>query len=207
MSFQIPKPHFEPHPAGRHQGRITEVRDKGIVQTQYGDKHKVMVIIESMTEEMDDGRPFLITKTMSLSSGRNSTLRAFREAVLDRPLTTEELQNFNAQRELVGQEISFRVDHSEPDAEGNVFANIRDGSIEPTGAANSKPHLTPTNGQRAPARAATPSRQPVAAGRAQNGQEPDFSDVPPPQDSDLPFSLAFLIPFLGAASVASSLLS
>lgn len=182
MSFQIPKSNFDPHPTGRHQGKILEVRDKGMVATQWGEKHKVAVVIESQTAMMDDGRPFLIFKSMTLSSDKKSALRAFREAVLDRPLTADEMTDFSPNRELIGRAISYRVDHSEPGPDGSVFANIRDGSVEPVGSTQQNRTAVAASSLPANGRSATGARGGVAV-----AEPPAMGEVPPPGDEELPF--------------------
>lgn len=171
--LHIDKPNYAPHPAGRHQGRIIEVRDLGIVESAFGAKHKVCIIVESSTAQREDGSPAQVQKRMTLSSHPKAPLRLFREAVLDRPLTEEEQEDFDGDRELVDLQISYRIDHTEPDADGRIFGNIRDGSIEPVA-------------QGAGRAVAAPARAPDGSRR--KAGPPDYGDVPTPDDkSELPF--------------------
>ena len=130
MAYTIPKTDFEPHPAGRHLGRIIQHEDKGLQDTPWGTKHKVAIYVESETAFMEDGQPFLLVQWFTLSSNERSSLRKFREAVLDRPLNDEEIACFDADAELLWKRIRFRVDHVTNDA-GKVRAVIREGSVEP----------------------------------------------------------------------------
>lgn len=130
MPYTIPKTDFEPHPAGRHLGRIIQHEDKGLQDTPWGQKHKIAIYVESETAFMEDGQPFLLVQWFTLSSNERSSLRKFREAVLDRPLNDEEIACFDADAELLWRRIRFRVDHVTNDA-GKVRAVIREGSVEP----------------------------------------------------------------------------
>jgi hypothetical protein len=130
MAYTIPKTDFEPHPAGRHLGRIIQHEDKGLQDTPWGQKHKIAIYVESETAFMDDGQPFLLVQWFTLSSNERAALRKFREAVLDRPLDDEEIACFDADAELLWRRIRFRVDHVTNDA-GKVRAMIREGSVEP----------------------------------------------------------------------------
>ena len=46
-TFKIPKSNFSPHPSGTFEGQIVAVEDKGQVETQFGLKPKVAIVIES----------------------------------------------------------------------------------------------------------------------------------------------------------------
>ena len=186
MAYAIPKTDFAPHPEGRHTGIITHHEDKGMQQTPWGEKHKIAIYIESETATMDDGRAFLIVQWFTLSSDIRAGLRKFREAVLDRKLTDQEAEVFDADAELINVRIRYRVDHTERD-DGSTRANIREGSVEPY---VEEPKTQPASRTAPPQRQATPARptgngnrtaqrQPVAAG-IQN-------DVPDQTDSDIPF--------------------
>ena len=178
--LHIDKPNYAPHPAGRHQGRIIEVRDLGTVESPFGAKHKVCVVIESSTAYREDGSgPAQVQKRMTLSSHPKAPLRLFREAVLDRPLTAQEQEDFDGDSELVDLEISYRIDHTEPDADGRTFGNIRDGSVEP---------VSNKGGAPAPMAPMAPTPQRPAQGRSATA--PDYGNVPLPGDQDLPFNSA-----------------
>ena len=122
-SYEIPKSEFVPHPDGQHQGTITDVEDKGNLQTKYGDGPKVAVKIESSTAKMDDGRGFIISRLFSLSSHPKSSLRQFREEVLGRKLSDTEARKFVPEQELFGRRVRYRVEHK-GGPEGVTYANL-----------------------------------------------------------------------------------
>ena len=183
--LHIDKPNYAPHPPGRHQGRIIEVRDLGVVESAFGAKHKVCIIVESSTARHEDGSPAQVQKRMTLSSHPKAPLRLFREAVLDRSLTEEEQEDFDGDRELIDRQISYRIDHTEPDAEGRVFGNIRDGSIEPVASGTSTANAAPARPAQGAARQYT--TMPDGSQRKSGGSG-DYRDrAPLPDDSELPF--------------------
>ena len=186
--LRIDKPNYAPHPAGRHQGRIIEVRDLRIVESPFGAKHKVCIIIESSTAQREDGSPAQVQKRMTLSSHPKAPLRLFREAVLDRPLTEIEQEDFDGDRELVDLQISYRIDHTEPDADGRVFGNIRDGSIEPVSNKGDAPApMAPAQQRSAPARSTT---APDGSQRKTGGAGDYRDQAPLPDEDELPFNSA-----------------
>lgn len=130
MTFSIPKKNFPLHPTGRHTGTIANVQDEGMQESPWGEKHKISVRIDGDSTFADNGEPFSILSWFTLSSSTKSNLRKFREAVLDRGLTTDEETDFDAEMELVGKRISYRVDH-QGKQDGGTRAVIRDGSVEP----------------------------------------------------------------------------
>ena len=187
--LHIDKPSYVPHPPGRHQGRVIEVRDLGIVASSFGDKHKVCVIVESSTALREDGSPAQVQKRMTLSSHPKAPLRLFREAVLDRPLTEEEQEDFDGDRELVDLQISYRIDHTEPDADGRVFGRIRDGSVEPaTNRGNAPAPMAPAQQRPAPTRSATATD---GSQRRAGGAAGDYRDQAPLPNEDADESLPF----------------
>jgi hypothetical protein len=183
MAYTIPKTDFQPHPAGRHVGRIIQHEDKGLQDTPWGTKHKVAIYVESETAFMEDGAPFLLVQWFTLSSNERASLRKFREAVLDRPLNDDEIACFDADAELLWRRIRFRVDHTTNDA-GKVRAVIHEGSVEPLQDSDDEVALADDAGEEEQAtpprtgRAPAPAQRPVQAA----GDVPR-TPTPPPQAS------------------------
>lgn len=122
MSIAIPQPQYIPHPQGQHRGRIKAVEDKGLVDSKFGKKHKVAVVIESETAHLEDGKPFTVGKWFTLSSHPKSGLREFRETLLGRKLTQTEAENLDP-ASLEGRRVGYLVTHNEG-RDGDPFANI-----------------------------------------------------------------------------------
>ena len=120
--FDLPKTKFELHPAGTFEGRIIAVEDKGEMETQYGPKHKLAILIESTTEFKQDGQPFTAAQWLTVSSSTKSNLYKTRRSLLGRELTPDECHRFD-EEELVGKIVGYQIVHNEG-AEGSVFANV-----------------------------------------------------------------------------------
>lgn len=123
MKFDIPKTEFDPHPAGQHTGRIVEVQDRGLQDTSYGQKYKLVIVVESDTAYQGDGAPFALWVWVTLSAGRKATLTRLREKLLGRPLTEDERLHFDADGEMVSRRINYFVEHNYGDA-GQTYANL-----------------------------------------------------------------------------------
>ena len=121
-TLKIPKTEYVPHPEGQHEGLTMGLEDKGEVDTSYGKKRKVALKIQSETANTDDGSPSTIERWFTLSSHPKSDLRKFRETMLGRSLTNEELDSLVSE-EIVGRRVGYTVAHNEG-KEGGTFANI-----------------------------------------------------------------------------------
>jgi len=124
--FQIPKKEFEQYPPGLSEGIIYEIEDIGIHPTPFGDRHKIIMKIESLRHTIRQGDqagdPMTIWTRYNLSGHKNSQLRPHREAILGRPLTEEEAHNFDSD-ELVGVRVFYVVIHQQGN-DGKMYARI-----------------------------------------------------------------------------------
>ncbi len=118
----IPPNDFILHPEGRYSGRIFELEDRGMIETQYGTKHKMVVKIECDSAVMDDGTKYMIGKWYTVSSHPKAGLTQLREMLLGRKLSEEEARGLESD-ELRGRRIGYLVKHTEG-REGGTFANI-----------------------------------------------------------------------------------
>lgn len=119
---------FTPHPAGQHQGFIAEIDDKGMVDTQYGEKHKLSIKIESTTAMMEGGdgtKGYGIWQWATVSGHERSALTTFRKQVLGRDLTPEERQKFDAD-DYIGKRVGYVVVHVPASKDpSKIYANIQ----------------------------------------------------------------------------------
>jgi hypothetical protein len=103
------------HSTGQHTGTIKTVEDRGILDTPYGRKHKISILVES-----DDGAQ--LNQWLTLSNHPKSNLTEFREMVLGRSLSDQERMTFDPNNELVGKYVGYEVSHRQ--SGDKLYANI-----------------------------------------------------------------------------------
>lgn len=114
----IPKREWDHHPPGQHEGFFYDVEEIREFDTQFGMKEKIPFKIESTTAFREDEQPYIISMWATNSSAPNANLRKWRERVLDRELTKEELETFDTHAEFVPIRIGYIVAHK-PKADGS----------------------------------------------------------------------------------------
>ena len=67
---------FTQPPEGVHSALCVDVIDLGVVPTDFGPKHKVRLVFE-LEACMEDGRPFIVSKSFNASMHAKSSLNAF----------------------------------------------------------------------------------------------------------------------------------
>lgn len=112
---------FTPAPAGTHQAVCVDVIDKGMQETQYGLKRKV-VLRWQIDELMDNGKRFLVQKQYTASLNEKAVLRHDLAAWRGRDFTESELAQFDLDS-VIGANCILSVAHR-PDAKGNIWANV-----------------------------------------------------------------------------------
>lgn len=138
---------FTPVPAGNHVGRCYRVIDLGTQTTEWQGKkrkaRKVMIAFELFGEDdegiplqMEDGRPFSISKRYTLSLSEKAILRADLESWRGRSFTDDELAGFDL-KHLLGVYALVNVKHDTKD--GKTYANIASLSPLPKAMKANKP--------------------------------------------------------------------
>ena len=118
---------FNPVPEGIYTARAYRIVDLGtqlIKSVLFGEseKHQVMISWELIGKDdarMDDGRPYSMHKTYTVSLHEKSKLRADLEAWRGKKFTTEELAGFDLGK-ILGQYCTIQVVHSEDGKYANV---------------------------------------------------------------------------------------
>ena len=126
--MKIPlKADFEPCP--EHQGRAVcvDVTDLQPMRTQYGEQEKFFIVFEIDLERPDapeghGSRWCVWSPPFTPSFGEKANLRKFLAQWYGRPLTLEELENFDTE-DLIGRPAQITVGHEEDEA-GKVRARI-----------------------------------------------------------------------------------
>lgn len=128
---------FTPAPEGSYPAVCCDVIDKGIVEDQYGKRHRLQVRWQLNEDAglMENGKPWLVVKTYTLSLNEKATLRHDLESWRGKKFTAEELRGFDVER-LLGVPCFLLVVHNMVD-NGKVFANIN--AIMPLPKGTEKP--------------------------------------------------------------------
>ena len=129
MAYTLPQTTFDPHPEGIFEGIILEVRDGGKMDTQWGSKHRLAVVIENQELKRDDGQSWLHFDWCNLATGKNARLTELRQKLLKRTLTREELEVFDENIEMVGKRVRYTIVHNFENE--RTFANLATWSLIP----------------------------------------------------------------------------
>lgn len=117
---------FSPAPAGTHQGVCCDVVDLGVQELnfngQISHKHQIRIMWQ-INEQMEDGRPFIVSKKYNLSLHEKATLRKDLKAWRGRDFTEKELQGFDVET-LIGANCMLAVSHSVSPSNGRTYANV-----------------------------------------------------------------------------------
>lgn len=117
---------FTPAPAGAHTAICIAFLDMGTQPSFYEDAkpaHKVRITWELLDEQMDDGRPFTISKTYTWSMNDRATLRAHLESWRGKPFTKTDFgPNGFDTKNLLGKGCTLTVQHKE--VNGNLRAVV-----------------------------------------------------------------------------------
>lgn len=112
---------FTPAPEGAHQAVCVDVIDRGIEETPWGQKRKVLVRWQ-INEPMESGKPFLVQKKYTASLHEKANLRHDLEAWRGRAFTETELAQFDMDT-LIGANCLVNVIHRQG-SKGGTFANV-----------------------------------------------------------------------------------
>jgi hypothetical protein len=106
---------FAPAPSGPQHAVCSAVFDMGEEYSELYKKlsHKICVFWE-LSEKLQDGRPFMLSKQYTLSLGDKANLRKDIECWRGKPFTSEELAGFDVER-LIGANVMLNVIHSTKD--------------------------------------------------------------------------------------------
>lgn len=126
----LPEPNesnFTPPPAGTHLAVCTRIIDLGTQKTTYQGEtkvqHKLMLTWELPDEQMEDGRPFTISKRYTWSMSDKATLRKHLEAWRGQAFKPSDFGpgGFDL-KNVLGKGCVLSITQDEKD--GKVYANI-----------------------------------------------------------------------------------
>lgn len=113
---------FTPAPIGAHQAVCVDVIDKGLMDTPWGQKRKIDIRWQ-ISEDMENGKPFLVTKRYTASLNEKANLRKDLESWRGKAFTEAELEEFDVDV-LIGVNCLVNVIHN-TDPKGRVWANVQ----------------------------------------------------------------------------------
>lgn len=115
---------FIPAPEGTHSAVCVDVVDLGLLEVKWKNEtkiqHKVKVVWQ-IEEEMQDGKPFLVSKRYTLSLHEKAGLRKDLESWRGRAFSEEELKGFDVEN-LLNVPCLLNVVHN--GATGTIYANV-----------------------------------------------------------------------------------
>lgn len=119
-----PGGNFTPAPEGTWPAVCCDVVDLGIVETQWGNKHKVRIVwqLDPDAGLTNDSKPLVASARFNLSLHEHSTLRPFLESWRGRKFTAAELQGFDLEK-LIGANCQLLILHE--DNNGKTYANVK----------------------------------------------------------------------------------
>lgn len=112
---------FEPAPDGVHDAVTVDVVDNGMVDGQFGPKHK-LTIVWQIEECMESGKPFLVSKRYNASIHPKSTLRKDIKSWRGKDLTDQEAQEFDLES-VIGSQAQLVIQHN-TSSDGTTYANV-----------------------------------------------------------------------------------
>jgi len=114
-----PESKYTPCPEGLHPAVCCDVIDLGLIEGQYGQKHKVKIRFDVRPE---DGESYQMTKWYTLSLSEKANLRKDLETWRGRKFTAVELGGFDLEK-LLGVNAQVQVVHA-PGDDGKVYARV-----------------------------------------------------------------------------------
>lgn len=119
---------FELCPKGWTQAVCVDVVELGLIPSQWGEKYKVQLRFQTAKRD-SEGRRFLLFSRQTQSMNPRANLYKLVSGWLGRDIPPDEREFFDLEEHLLGKNCMIHVVHSEPDAQGVVWANIQ--SITP----------------------------------------------------------------------------
>ena len=117
-----PESTFTPCPEGLHHAVCVDVIDLGVLQTTWGDKHKVRIVWQ-IEEQDETGRRYQPRKQYTISLHEKASLRKDLEAWRGRKFTEAELAGFDLEK-LVGVNCQLQVIHDITE-DAKIYANVQ----------------------------------------------------------------------------------
>jgi len=125
---------WTPAPEGLHKAVCVDVVDLGIVDGQFGPRHKVRIVWQLEDVSPDDGKRFLVSQMFTLSLNEKANLRKTLETWRSKKLSQDDLKGFDLEK-LIKANCQLQIIHNITD-EGRTFANCQ--AVIPLGKGEAK---------------------------------------------------------------------
>jgi len=97
-------------PAGLHNGVITGLYSIGSQWDQFKCDFRPQVILQIQLDKVDNqGKPILVTKTLTGSMDPRSTMRSWIESLLSRSLSEQEANQLEVDKVFVGAQVQVQI--------------------------------------------------------------------------------------------------
>lgn len=113
---------FEPCPAGLHVAVCCDIVDKGMMPTQWGEKHKVQIRWQADVVSKKTGKRFMVSKLYTVSLHEKSALRGDLEGWRGRGFKPAEIAKFDLES-LIGVPCQLNVVQTQKGEE--TYANVK----------------------------------------------------------------------------------
>ena len=114
---------WTPAPEGLHKAVCVDVIDLGVVDSQFGPRHKVRIVWQIGEISPDDHKRFEVRQMFTLSLNEKASLRKALETWRGKKFTTDELKGFDLEK-LLGANCQLQIIHNITD-EGRTFSNVQ----------------------------------------------------------------------------------
>ena len=112
---------FEPAPPGLHAAVCIDVADRGMVETAYGLKHR-LVIVWALAAKMKSGKPYIVQKSYNWALHPKSTLAADLSSWRGRAFSEEEMVKGFDMEILIGKACYVSIQQNVRN--GQTYANV-----------------------------------------------------------------------------------
>jgi hypothetical protein len=112
---------FEPAPPGLHRAVCCDIVDLGLVDTQFGSKHKIRVVWQTQSKNKQ-GERYQVRQDYTASLAEGANLRRDLQSWRGKPFTPEELKAFDVEK-LIGVNCQLSLTH-ETSKKGRTFARV-----------------------------------------------------------------------------------
>ena len=117
-----PRSTYTAAPEGLHAAVCVDVQDLGLIQSAWGQKHKVRIVWQLDAVDESRGRRFDVARVYTLSLHERAALRKDLESWRGRKFTELELDGFDLEK-LIGVNAQVAVTSDLGD-DGTVYANV-----------------------------------------------------------------------------------